>query len=47
MWQSVVISTRNDRLENVASVKERNLLELLHQLSGENQWANVVDIFFK
>lgn len=32
-------------LHQVASSKERNFIELLHQLSGEEHWSDVISFF--
>lgn len=32
-------------LHQVASSKERNFIEVLHQLSGEEHWSNIISSF--
>lgn len=34
-------------LHQVASSKERNFIEVLHQLSGEEHWGDIISSFFR
>uniref|UniRef100_A0A183V0U1 Shootin-1 n=1 Tax=Toxocara canis TaxID=6265 RepID=A0A183V0U1_TOXCA len=46
MWPSMLAASRHGVVEQVASIKERSLFELINQICAEPQWSDICERLF-
>lgn len=46
MWPSMLAASRHGVVEQVASMKERSLFELINQIGAESQWNDISEKLF-